>query len=116
MTPKLTEINVNEYTIKSRDGSDMAPWFNKIESVLFPSTLKCVVKRAGKLENCLVAASLSGDGYGRLRITIYFDDATMITTTGSRARYLPEEYLREERRYKNAIKKRTGGRRPKAAY
>ena len=104
--PILTELIVKNVTVRERELRDMSQWFAGINSVLRPSSLKCIASRNGKWENCIVTGKLADDASGRLRLTIIFPDATVITAYGRKSSFLPEPYTKalEEMR-KGSVKR-----------
>lgn len=104
--PILTELIVKNMTIKERDFKDMSQWLAGINSVIRPTSLKCIASIDGKWENCIVTGKLADDASGRLSITVLFPDSTVVTAHGRKSSFLPEDYTKalEETR-KGSVKR-----------
>ena len=102
MRPKLSEIRVGELLIMDREDNDMHRWLLGINSVLFPTSLKCKTIRNGTWVNCIATGRLADDGSGRLNISITFPDATAFTVKGSRSSFLPSKYTTALESYRKA--------------
>ena len=105
---KLETITIDRYTVRSRNGEDMASWLNGKISARTLTSYKAEVLRDDKWENCILGIRIGDAFTSSLEMNLFFSDATLVKVTGSRNKFLPEEYLAEMRSEKSRKNGKTG--------
>lgn len=85
----IRELCIADCIIRRRDNGDLSEWFSRIDSLIFPTSEKAVIKQNGNWKECIVTGKAALASRDHIELSVIFSDATIITETRLRQSFLP---------------------------